>query len=112
MSNEEEVVQPVEQRTADQPSVPAAPDPAGPPEPVGKNDPTMGMLTALGVGAVALGGLIVPAFLGGGATCGATRSAKIEWETRQRQVEQALAEEQAGELNAVAEPHGEGATFK
>jgi len=90
MSNEQELPEPVDQPLASEP-----PDPSGPPQPVTKGDPMLGLLTAGGVTLVAAGGLFAPVFLGGGHTAGATRSAKIEWENRQQQVEQALLEEQA-----------------
>jgi hypothetical protein len=95
MPNEEQV-QPVEEREIEQ-AAGAAPESSGPPEPVGKNDPAMGLLTALGIIAVALGGLMFPVFLDTGGSGGATRSARTELENRQQQVEQALLEKQSRE---------------
>ena len=83
-----------EVRSADEPLEVEAADPGGAPRPVAPSDPMLKLIAALGVGTVALGGLLVPAFLTTGQTCGATRSAKIEWERRQLQIEQVIREDQ------------------
>jgi hypothetical protein len=84
-------------------------DPAGPPQPVEKaddlapppespagGDPVLAFLTAAGVGLVALGGLVVlPILCSARATMGATRSAKLQWQDRQGQIERAVRQDQA-----------------
>jgi hypothetical protein len=68
-------------------------DPAGPPKPVKKDD-DIGLLTALGVTVTVFGTLFTVCGLTARPTCGATRSARLQWEERAAQIEQAQAEEQ------------------
>lgn len=68
-----------------------APDPSGVPEPVLQDldeNATLNCIAAVGVGLVVIGGLMLPVTVS--PTCGATRSAKIRWETRRQAVEQAI----------------------
>ena len=60
------------------------------PEPVAADDPGLRAITALGVGAAALGGLFTLSALTARPTCGATRSAKLEFERRAAAIEQAI----------------------
>ena len=69
-------------------------DPSGPPQPVASDD-VLNTIAFVGVILVALGGLMVPVFTSTRHTAGATRSAKLEWENRQQQIEQAIQAEQA-----------------
>jgi hypothetical protein len=102
MQNEESLPRPEEEKLAAQ-----MPDPSGPPQPVEQGDPVLSLITAVGVGLVALGGLMLPAFVSTGHTAGATRSAKLHWESRGRQIEQAFQEEQACAAKAE-QPASEG----
>lgn len=65
------------------------PDPRGSPQPVDAADPVLNVIAAVGVGLVALGGLLLPIFVSTTQTCGATRSARIEWEYREQEIERA-----------------------
>lgn len=85
MTDEEALGTPHEDRAA-----PSVPDPSGPPTPVEAADPVLNTISALGVGAVAVAGLCLAAMATTRPTMGATRSAKLEWERRQAQVEQAI----------------------
>lgn len=67
-------------------------DPAGPPKPVEKND-DIGLLTAVGVTATVFGTLFAMCGLTARPTCGATRSARLQWHERQTQIDEAWAEE-------------------
>jgi len=87
MPNDQEVPEPVEERLAEQ-----MPNPAGPPQPVEEDDPVMNTITAIGMSLVVIGGLSIPVLLSTSHTMGATRSAKIQWEDRQHQLEQACRE--------------------
>ncbi len=73
----------------------AMPDPAGPPKPVEKEDDVLRALAVVGVVLVAGGGLLLPLTASTGATSGATRSAKIQWEQREAEVRQAMAQDDA-----------------
>jgi len=87
MLNEQDVPEADEERLAEQ-----MPDPAAPPQPVADDDPVLNTITAIGVGLIVIGGFLIPEVLSTGHTTGATRSAKIQWEDRQRQLEQAYRE--------------------
>ncbi len=75
MENEEPVSPPADERLAA-----AMPDPSGSPQAVEANDPVLRAIATLGIGAVVLGGLTLWALSGTGATAGATRSARLQWE--------------------------------
>jgi hypothetical protein len=65
-------------------------DPSGAPQPVKPDDPVLRGIAQLGVIAVAVGGLMLPLFAEVGPTCGATRSAKLQWEQRQQEIDAAI----------------------
>jgi len=70
------------------------PDPAGPPVPVSREQGCSLTATVLSMLAVGVGiALIMPAMTG--ATRGATRSTKLQWEQRQAEIEEAFARQQA-----------------
>jgi hypothetical protein len=71
------------------------PDPAGPPQPVRRDDPVLATLTGIGVTVTAAATFLVLTGVTMRPCCGATRSAALEWQSRSAQVEQAFAEEQA-----------------
>ena len=66
-------------------------DPSGPPQSVAQKDPVRQLLTGVGIGVVVLGGLLLPATCSTHDTGGANRSAKLRWEERQKQIDQAQA---------------------
>lgn len=88
-----------DERPLDEPQVdrvePQNPDPSGPPEPVLAEDKFLTGLRALGIGAVALTGLVVICPATFGPTCGATRSARVQWDQRRQEMEQAAREDAA-----------------
>jgi hypothetical protein len=86
MPNEEPVSQ-----TPENPAAIPNNDPSSQPRPVEAKDPILRIMTGAGIGLVVLGGLILPATCSVGTTCGATRSAKVRWEHRQQQIDQAQA---------------------
>jgi hypothetical protein len=79
MENEEPI-----SPSTDRPLAAEMPDPAGSPQAVEANDPVVRAIASLGIGAVVLGGLTLFGLSGTTATAGATRSAKLQWECRQR----------------------------
>jgi hypothetical protein len=87
--HDESVVPPEESLTE------AMPDPAAPPRPVEAEDPALRAIGVAGVVLVTVGGLLLPLSLATSSTQGATRSAKLNWEERQSEVRQVLADEQA-----------------
>jgi hypothetical protein len=66
-------------------------EPSGPPQAVEARDPVLKAIAGLGIAAVVAGGLLIPAMCTTGSTRGATRSAKVKWEQRQQEIEQARA---------------------
>ncbi len=106
MTIEEDQSQPVDETPLIDAPLIDAPDPSGPPQPVNRNDSKWRVIATVGVSTVALGGLFIPAFLNLGRTSGATRSAKIQWEQRQRQIEQVIQEDQAAQAATIAGPEG------
>ena len=70
-------------------------DPSGPPQPVAGKDPLKQLITGVGIGVVVLGGLLLPATCSVTQTCGANRSAKVQWEQRQQQIDQALVDQKS-----------------
>lgn len=70
------------------------PDPNGPPQPV-QQDAMINLLTTGGVVAAVAGSLFAMTSVIEGPTRGATRSAKLEWESRSAQIEQVFQEERA-----------------
>jgi hypothetical protein len=104
MESESSALPPEERNLAAQ-----MPDPSGPPVPVRADevesvdsthagDPVLRAIAALGVCAVALGGLMFPTFTSVGHTCGATRSAKLQWQARDSQIEEALRKDSASQI--------------
>ena len=83
----------------------AMPDPAGPPKPIEKDDNVLRGLSVLGVVLVAGGGLLLPLMASTGATAGATRSTKIQWEQRRAEIRRAAAEDQSS-APAADQPAG------
>jgi len=88
--------QPEDERIAGQ-----MPDPTGPPRSVPKGDPVLNLIATLGVGLVAVGGVMFASFATTTRTCGATRSAKLQWEQRKLQIEQAYQQDQAYREQAI-----------
>jgi hypothetical protein len=64
-------------------------DPSGPPQAVEAKDPVLRAIAGIGITLVVAGGLLVPLASSVSPCMGATRSAKVQWEQRQQQVEQA-----------------------
>ena len=83
------------------------PDPSGPPQPVKVKDPVLSAIAGVGVACVAIGGLMLPMIASTGHTSGATRSAKLRWEYRQRQIEQATQEDQSDPAQETTRPVAE-----
>ena len=84
-------------------------DPAGPPVPVVESQPKSqrpaGPMTGLLTVIAGSGALLSMCALTTTQTCGATRSAQIEWERRQAEIERAIAEEEpAAEIARHEEP--------
>jgi hypothetical protein len=90
MENNENQVPPEEQRLAGE-----MPDPSGPPQAVGRNDAVMAGLGLAGIALVAVGGLVVALSTATAHTAGATRSAKLQWEQRQQEIQQAIEADRA-----------------
>jgi len=67
------------------------------PEPVGGGVTLLESLASLGLIALAIVGATVLVAAYPTRTAGATRSARLEWQQRQQQVDSAVAEEQAAE---------------
>lgn len=86
MENEEPVAKKPEELLAAQMG-----DPSGSPEAVEAKDPVLGLISGIGITLVVAGGLLIPMIGTTGHTCGATRSAKVQWEQRQHEVDQAWA---------------------
>lgn len=83
-----------EEPVAPQPDEPLARqlgDPKGEPQAVEAKDPVLGAIAAVGITLVVGGGLLLPLVASTSRTCGATRSAKVKWEQRQHEIEQARA---------------------
>lgn len=73
-------------------------DPSGAPEPVSKGSAWLDNVVALAMaGALAYGGYIVVAPMLVGHTAGATRSARLRWEERQRVIAHQIDEGQAAQ---------------
>jgi hypothetical protein len=89
MENAENLV-PEQQRLAAQ-----MPDPSGSPQAAGRNEAVMSALGGVGIALVAIGGLMVPMFATMTHTCGATRSAKVQWQQRQQEIRQAIEKDHA-----------------
>ncbi len=87
--------QPNDATKPDEPLTESMPDPAGPPQPVKKEDAVLRALSVAGVVVVAAGGLLLAMAPTIGATQGATRSTKIQWEQRQAEIRRAMSEDQA-----------------
>jgi len=78
------------------------PDSTGPPRPVPKGDPVLNLITTVGVSTVAIGGVMFAMSALTSPCRGATRSAKLQWEQRQLQVEQAYQQELAYQQEMIA----------
>jgi hypothetical protein len=90
VENEQPIPRPEEERLASD-----MPDPSGPPLPMPKKSFGAQLLTGLGTGTVVVGGLFLAAVATTGSTCGATRSTKLDWETRQAEIAQAVQQDAA-----------------
>jgi hypothetical protein len=90
MENEQSVPRPEEERLAA-----SMPDPSGPPQPVEATEGGLNWVTGLGIGVIVLGGLFWAANASTTRTAGATRSARLEWQSRQAQIEQAIQQDAA-----------------
>ena len=112
MENDENVVPREEENLAAQ-----MPDPAGPPQPVQQaygpplavsppRDPVLAAMTVVGVVLVVVTGLVVLVGRSTRATCGATRSARLQWQDRQGQIEQAIRQDQAASAEPLPKPAG------
>ena len=88
-----DVTKPDDTTEPDEPLVQSMPDPAGPPQAVEKDDDVLRGLSVLGVVLVAGGGLLLPLLASTGATAGATRSTKIQWEQRQAEIQRVISED-------------------
>jgi hypothetical protein len=73
------------------------PNPDGPPMPVATNESSAVNSAITAITVLACGGVGFALLIGSGAgrTCGATRSAQLQWEQRQTEVNQIVAEELA-----------------
>jgi hypothetical protein len=89
MSNDEPKLPAEQPRLAEQ-----MPDPAGSPQPEKEDDAGLGFISAAGVTVVVVGGLLFAGMPLVGSTRGGTRSARLVWEQRQEQIQQALTEDQ------------------
>jgi len=70
-------------------------DPTGPPVPICQEQPGCSLTTTvLSLLAVGVGGLLLFLAAISTRTCGATRSTRLQWEPRQAEIEQAIAQEQ------------------
>jgi hypothetical protein len=79
------------------------PDPAGPPQPERTGHPVLATIGMLGLGTVAVG-LIFPLLTGTTATAGATRSARIRWESRVREIDEAIKQDEHNQQPDPAQP--------
>lgn len=95
MYEEEDPIRPEEEKVAAE-----MPDPTGPPQPERKGHPVLTTVCVLGLGTVAVG-LLLPALVNMQSTAGATRSARIQWESRTREIEEALQAEQGSQNEAA-----------
>jgi hypothetical protein len=102
MQDEREVPESGEERLVE-----ATPDPNGAPQPVKKGDPVLSLIATLGVIAVAVGGTLGVSFMTTTHTAGATRSAKLQWEERQRLIEEAQQQELAEQSPAPSQAANE-----
>jgi hypothetical protein len=71
------------------------PDPSGSPKPAQAAEGAVRLIRALGIGAIVIGGLYLAATATTTSTIGATRSAKLEWQNRQGQIDQAIQQDAA-----------------
>lgn len=105
MQDEREVRETGEERLAEE-----MPDASAAPQPVKKGDPVMSLIATLGVVGVAIGGTLGVCFMTTTHTAGATRSAKLKWEQRERLIQQAQEQEQAAPCPEAQQFAGEDVT--
>jgi hypothetical protein len=96
MREDENPIRPEEEKLAAE-----MPDPAGPPQPERTGHPVLTAIGVLGLGTVGVG-LLLPMLVNTGVTMGATRSARIQWESRAQEIEEALQAEQRRQDEAPA----------
>ena len=84
--------QPQLESRVDEPK-PPAPDPDGPPVAVPRTEPGCSCVGTF-VGVIVLGGAVAT-MLPVGSTCGATRSARLQWEQRQAEIQAVIDQAEA-----------------